>query len=156
MSVKDWRNKSGSLKKVMLVFLFITLLLTVFLVGLVVGSSGDVSLGGLTNTFEGNVVITGNLYAGNIKSGSVINCSNGTWIAHELPGDPATEGSITLALRGPSQYNETRILCVPTVLSSNSTHFQIEFLCWETGTWTLIPVSVSMGQTVWWDAKYNP
>lgn len=85
-----------------------------------------------------------------------VTCSNGTWIAHGLPGDPATTGSIVLSLRGPTQYNATSILLAPTVLSSNSTHFQIEFLAWETVGWTLLPVTPVMNQTVWWQAMYKP
>ena len=80
---------------------------------------------------------------------------NGSWIAHGLGGDPGTTGSITLSLRGLNQYNATMILRVPTVISSNATHFQIEFYMWETVTWTLVPVTVVEAQWVYWDAYYK-
>jgi len=90
------------------------------------------------------------------RSGIVTTCSNGTWIAHGLDGNPGLNGTITLSLRGPSAYNATFILRVPTVLSSNTTHFQVEFLAWETGTWTLVPVTTAEAQTIYWYAVYNP
>jgi hypothetical protein len=101
------------------------------------------------------------LYVDNIKypvttGNAQVGCSNGTWIAHGLPGDPGTTGSITLAMRGPSAYNATIILRAPTVLQSNATHFQIEFLAWETTGWTLVPVTPAMNQTIWWQAMYKP
>ena len=80
---------------------------------------------------------------------------NGSWIAHSLGGDPGTTGSITLALRGLNRYNATMILRVPTVISSNATHFQIEFYMWETVTWTLVPVTTVEAQWVYWDAYYK-
>jgi len=90
------------------------------------------------------------------NGGSIASCANGTWIEHGLNGDPATTGSITLSLRGPSAYNATFILRVPTVLESNSTHFQVEFLAWDPVTWDQVPVGVAEGQTIWWDATYKP
>lgn len=102
---------------------------------------------------------TTNLYINNTRfypanSGSELEAYNGTWIAHGLGGDPAIAGSIALSLRGPSEHNATRIYRVPTVLSSNSTHFQIEFLAWETVGWTLVPVGPTWNNTVWWTATY--
>lgn len=90
------------------------------------------------------------------RSGVVVNCSNGTWIAHGLAGSPDPTGTITLSLRGPSAYNATFILRVPTVLAVNSTHFQVEFLAWETAGWTLVPVTPAEQQTIYWYAVYNP
>lgn len=89
------------------------------------------------------------------NSGSTINCYNGTWIPHGLSGDPSTTGSITLSLRGASEYNATFIYRVPTVLSSNDTHFQVEFSAWETGGWTLVPVTVVEAATIYWDGVYE-
>jgi len=88
--------------------------------------------------------------------GAVVTCSNGTWIAHGLAGDPSTTGSITLSFRGPTQYNATTVLFVPTVLQSNSTHFQIEFNYWFVTDWTIHAVTPTMGQTIWWFATYKP
>lgn len=90
------------------------------------------------------------------NSGAVVSCYNGSWIPHGLAGDPATTGSITLSLRGTTNYNATWILRAPTVLQSNSTHFQIEFTAWETAGWTRVPVTVVEAQTVYWDATYKP
>jgi len=90
------------------------------------------------------------------NNGAEVTCYNGTWIPHGLAGDPGTTGSITLALRGATSYNATFILKVPTVLQSNSTHFQIEFNAWETAGWTQVPVTVVEAQTVYWDATYQP
>jgi len=80
---------------------------------------------------------------------------NGSWIAHGVGGDPGITGSITLSLRGLNQYNATMILRVPTVISSNATHFQIEFYMWETVTWTLVPVTTVEQQWIYWDAYYK-
>ena len=91
-----------------------------------------------------------------IHYGIALNCMNGTWIAHECAGDPATAGGITLSLRGPSAHNATFIYRFPTVLSSNSTHFQIEFTAWETGGWTQVPVTALEAKTVYWFAVYRP
>jgi hypothetical protein len=90
-----------------------------------------------------------------VNSGATVG-SNGTWIPHGLVGDPGTNGSITLSLRGPSAYNATWILRVPTVLSSNATHFQIEFTAWETVGWTQVPVTPVEAQTIYWFACYRP
>jgi len=90
------------------------------------------------------------------RSGVVVACSNGTWIAHGLAGDPNQNGTITLSLRGPSRLDATHILRVPTVLQSNSTHFQVEFLMWETVGWTLVPVTPVDGQIIYWYAVWNP
>jgi len=90
------------------------------------------------------------------RSGVVENCSNGTWIDHGLAGDPDQNGSIILSLRGASRYNATIILRVPTVLQSNTTHFQVEFLAWETVGWTLVPVTPVEQQTIYWYAVWNP
>ena len=78
-----------------------------------------------------STVVRGNIGYITENSGSLTVCVNGTWIAHGLVGDPLTTGKITLALRGPSAYNATIVLRVPTVLASNNTHFQIEFLAWK-------------------------
>lgn len=90
-----------------------------------------------------------------VLSAGTTSAYNGSWIPHGLPGDPDGLGSITLSLRGSSTYNATRILRVPTVLASNTTHFQIEFMMWETDGWTLVPVTVAEAQTVYWDAVYR-
>jgi len=90
-----------------------------------------------------------------VNSGATLS-SNGTWVPHGLVGDPGTNGSITLSLRGPSAYNATWILRVPTVLSSNATHFQIEFTAWETVGWTQVAVTPVEAQTVYWFASYRP
>lgn len=90
------------------------------------------------------------------NSGAVVSCYTGSWVAHGLVGDPGTTGSITLSLRGATEYNATFILRAPTVLQSNATHFQIEFNAWETAGWTQVPVTVVEAQTVYWDAVYKP
>jgi parallel beta-helix repeat protein len=90
------------------------------------------------------------------NAGVQVTCSNGTWIAHGLAGDPGTTGSITVSMRGPTAYNATTMLLVPTVLQSNSTHFQIEYLYWNTTDWTTHAVFAAMSQTVWWFATYKP
>lgn len=116
--------------------------------------TAGVPIDDLTIDIHPNIRIDGEY--GFRNGGSAVLCSNGTWIAHELNGDPGTRGSITLALRGPSAYNATFIIRVPTVLQTNSTHFQVEFLAWETGGWTQVPVTAAENQTVWWDATYKP
>lgn len=98
-----------------------------------------------------NIIITGEY--GFQNAGSVVSCVNGTAIAHGLAGTPT---SITLSLRGPTQYNATIILCAPTVLSVNATHFLIELTAWETVGWTLVPITAVEAQTVYWDAVYKP
>jgi len=90
-----------------------------------------------------------------VNAGTAVGVYNGSWIAHGLPGDPHINGSITLSLRCSTTYNATTILRAPTVLQSNTTHFQIEFTAWETVGWTQIPVRVDMAQTVYWDAVYR-
>jgi len=90
------------------------------------------------------------------NSGSLVDCYNGSWVSHGLSGDPGTTGSITLSLRGPSSYNATFIYRPPTVLASNTTHFQIEFNAWESAGWTQVPVTTVEAATVYWDATYNP
>jgi hypothetical protein len=109
-----------------------------------------------TSVFGGDLNVEGTLTASNLKVGKVANCVNGTWIAHNLPGDPGTAGSLTLSLRGPSAFNATFIYKQPTILSSNSTHFQIEFLAWYTGDWSQVPVTAVEATTVWWIAAYYP
>jgi hypothetical protein len=102
--------------------------------------------------YNGSVWIEGTTL---LSSGTALNCYNGSWIAHGLPKNPTGSGSITISLRGSSNYNATRILRVPTIVQSNDTHFQIEFLMWDTTTWTLAPVDVAAAQTVYWDAIYR-
>lgn len=57
--------------------------------------------------------------------GSTASCINGTWIAHGLASIPT---SIRLAISGNSYINASSCLLQPTVIASNSTHFQIGFL----------------------------
>lgn len=87
-------------------------------------------------------------------SGSLISCVNGTAIAH---GMVTTAAVTTLCLRGPSAFNATFIYRTPTILSVNATHIVIEFLAWETGTWTQVPVTAVEAKEVWWTATtWNP
>lgn len=90
-----------------------------------------------------------------VSSGTAANAYNGSWIAHGLPSDPHGSGSITLSLRGSSSIDATHILREPTVIQSNNTHFQIEFLMWNSTDWELYPVLVGDGQTVYWDAVFR-
>jgi hypothetical protein len=43
-----------------------------------------------------------------VSAGTAVGVYNGSWIAHGLPGNPHGNGSITLSLRGSTQYNATR------------------------------------------------
>jgi parallel beta-helix repeat protein len=108
----------------------------------------------ITNCF--GLTFYGNLGFVTENSGCAVSCHNGSWIRHGLAGDPSTTGSITLSLRGLDYYNTTMILRVPTVVSSNATHFQIDFYMWETAGWTLVPVTAVEAQMVYWDATYKP
>lgn len=90
---------------------------------------------------------------GQSNAGATLSCINGTEIAHGLAGAPT---SLTLSLRGPTAYNATIILCAPTVLSINATHFIIELTAWETVTWTLVPITAAEAQTVYWIVVYKP
>jgi len=101
----------------------------------------------------GTITLAGTLLV--VSSGTEENAYNGSWIAHDLPSDPNGNGSITLSLRGSSSLDATHILRVPTVISSNSTHFQIEFLMWNSTDWKLYPVLVGDAQTLYWDAVYR-
>jgi hypothetical protein len=58
------------------------------------------------------------------NSGSIGSCINGTWIPHGLDGTPT---SIHVWVDGSSYLNSTSSLLQPTVISKNSTHFQIGF-----------------------------
>lgn len=112
----QFKNRKVILAIIVLIVLF-------FAVGLMVGRAitSNIVLDD-TSIFEGNLTVEGLFTAGNYKVGYMEDCYNGTWFHHGLSGDPATAGSISLSLRGPSAYNDTFILRVPTVLQSNSTH----------------------------------
>ena len=93
-----------------------------------------------------------------VNSGTALNVYNGSWVAHGLPGDPHINGSITLSLRGISSITvggHPHVLRQPSVIQSNFTHFQIEFLMWNATTWSLEDVSVGEAQTVYWDAIWR-
>lgn len=163
------KGVSQSSRRLELLFISLLSLMLIFATGILLARSFT----GNTNTLASGSIettdlnVTGDWYRGTenvtdiilgnyIKSGSVITCYNGTWIPHGLPGDPGTTGSITVSLRGPSSYNATFIYRVPTILSSNTTHFQLEFTAWESVGWTQVPVTVAEAATVYWDATYNP
>jgi len=88
-----------------------------------------------------------------LNYGSAASAYNGTAIAHGLSTTPT---SITLSLQAATAYNATMILCVPTILSINATHFLIELVMWETVGWTQVPVTAVEAQTVHWYASYVP
>jgi hypothetical protein len=144
------------MKRKILALLSITMLIC-FSFGFMIGwaAVGDIVFDD-TSVFGGDVEVQGLFSASNYNVGYVADCINGSWIPHNLPGNPGTAGSITVSLRGPSSFNATFIYKQPTILSSNNTHFQIEFLAWETGGWTMVPVTTLEATTVWWIAVYNP
>jgi hypothetical protein len=111
--------------------------------------ANPVSTNHFANCWNGSSFITDV----NENAGSEATCINGTAIAHGLSGTPT---SLTLSLRGPTAFNATIILCAPTVLSLNATHFVVELTAWETVSWTLVPITASEAQTIYWIAVYKP
>jgi len=100
---------------------------------------------------------TGNLITDNVgfvteNSGSTASCVNGTWIADGLAGAP--NGQCELRVNGSRIVNSTCYLLDPTVITENSTHVQIEFLCSNNGA--LAPVSNTEARTILWYFEYKP
>lgn len=78
--------------------------------------------------------------------------TNGTWIPHGLPLTP--NGKYELNIAGSKIINSTCYLLEPTLLASNSTHVQAEFLFWD-GT-TTQPVTASEARTIHYYFEYIP
>ena len=84
-------------------------------------------------------------------SGSASNCINGTWIRHGLAGRPTT---VTLTISGSNYIDSSSYLLQPTVITCNSTHFQISFYVYNAGTITT--VTSTDKRNIFWVAECKP
>jgi len=97
------------------------------------------------------VTIKGNEGFTTENSGITTNCINGTWIAHNVAKTPQI---ITLTISGSNYINSTCFLLSPTIIASNSTHFQIGFYINNAGTITA--VTTTNQRDIMWTAEYKP
>ena len=85
------------------------------------------------------------------NSGTATNAINATWVSHGLAGTPTT---VTLTINGSNYINSTCYLLQPTVIASNSTHFQIGF--YISNTETITAVTTTDQRNIMWTAEYKP
>jgi len=85
------------------------------------------------------------------NSGMATNSINGTWVTHGLAGTPDV---VTLTISGSNYINSTCYLIAPTVIASNSTHFQIGFYIYNADTITA--VTATDQRDIYWEAIYKP
>jgi hypothetical protein len=82
--------------------------------------------------------------------GNQTSCINGTWIKHNIGFSP----NVTFAkIAGSAYINSTAFLIEPTILTMNTTHFQIDFCINNAGTIT--PVAAADARTLYWYALYQ-
>lgn len=103
----------------------------------------------LSGTLVNTEVIFRGTGGGTRNSGTQSNCVNGTWIKHDLIGTP---GPITLTISGSNYINSTCFLLAPTVIGSNSTHFQIGFYYYWNVT-AIYPVTTNEQRDIFWRAE---
>lgn len=108
-------------------------------------SQGQISVVGGNNRIHNNLgFVTEN-------SGTTSNAVNGTWVTHGLAGTPTV---VTLTISGNNYVNASCHLLQPTVIASNSTHFQIGFYINNAGTITA--VTSTYQRDIFWTCEYQP
>jgi len=113
------------------------------------------------NTFLNNIENiddegSGSVYKRNVgfvteNSGTSSNSVNATWVTHGLAGTPDV---VTLTINGSNYINSTCYLIAPTVIASNSTHFQIGFYIYNADT--IGAVTATDQRDIMWTTEYKP
>jgi len=84
-------------------------------------------------------------------TGYVTSCMNGTWVAHGVAISP---NNFQLMMRGNEYVNSTAFFLPPTVITSNSTHFQISYYIFNVATGIATVVAAADSHTIYWTAEY--
>lgn len=86
------------------------------------------------------------------NSGTSSNSVNGTLVTHGLAGTPDV---VTLTISGSNYINSTCFLIQPSVIATNSTHFQVGFYFYMNTT-AIYPVTTVEQRDVYWSSEYKP
>lgn len=103
-----------------------------------------------TNTIWGD----GNIIDGKPceNSGTTTDCVNGTYVSHGLAGTP---NQTLLTISGSNSINATCFLMQPSIIATNSTHFQIGFHFYWNAT-AIYPATTVEQRDVYWYTEYKP